>query len=191
MQRKYVKCTGTLVQSQMKYRGRRDWVTTVLEDLKYLEIDKTMEEITKMKKGSYMNMIKQRIQAKAFENLEKIKLSHSKVEHIEHNGINMQKYLQPNSEKMNREDAQTIFKLRCRAIKLKANMKSMYDSLECTACGIEEEHQQHILECSILNQNKSLEECKYGKIFNGTVSEKVKIARKFKGNFDKLEIMKK
>ena len=112
-------------QSQMKYRGRRDWVTTVLEDLKYLEIDKTMEEITKMKKGSYMNMIKQRIQAKAFENLEKIKLSHSKVEHIEHNGINMQKYLQPNSEKMNREDAQTIFKLRCRAIKLKANMKSM------------------------------------------------------------------
>ena len=64
-------------QSQMKYRGRRDWVTTVLEDLKYLEIDKTMEEITKMKKGSYMNMIKQRIQAKAFENLEKIKLSHS------------------------------------------------------------------------------------------------------------------
>ena len=68
-------------------------------------------------------------------------------------------------------------------------MKSMYDSLECTACGIEEENQQHILECSILNTN--LEECKYGKIFNGTVSDKVKIARRFKENFDRLEKMKK
>ena len=72
-----------------------------------------------------------------------------------------------------------------------ANMKSMYDSLECTACGIEEENKQHILECSILNQNKNLEESKYGKIFNGTVSDKVKIARRFKENFDRLEKMKK
>ena len=103
----------------------------------------------------------------------------------------MQKYLQPNSEKISREDSQIVFKLRCRATKLKANMKSMYDSLECTACGIEEENQQHILECSILNQNTNLEECKYGKIFNGTVSDKVEIARRFTESFDRLENMKK
>ena len=59
-----------------------------------------------MKKGTYMNMIKQRIQTITFENLVKVKLTHSKVKNVEHTGINMQKYVQPNSEQISREEAQ-------------------------------------------------------------------------------------
>lgn len=178
-------------QSQMKNPNKKDWVTTILDDLKHLGVNKTMEDIRNMKKGTYMNMIKQRIQTITFENLVKVKLTHSKVKNVEHNGINMQKYLQPNSELISREEAQLIFKLRCRVSKLKVNMKGKYDSLECTACGKSEESQEHILDCAVLNEDKSLENCKYDKIFNGTVSEKLKVARRFKENFDILENMKK
>ena len=68
---------------------------------------------------------------------------------------------------------------------VKKNVKGKYDSKKCRACKIEEEDQKHIVDCEILNQGK--EKIEYGKIFNGTVSEKVKIARRFKTNLELLE----
>ena len=59
--------------------------------------------------------------------------------------------------------------------------------MECRACKLEEESQKHILKCKILNP-ESDQELNYEKIFNGTVSEKLKIARRFKRNKDRLEI---
>ena len=118
-------------------------------------------------------------------------MSHSKVETVEHNALRIQKYLQANQTQMNKEEAQLIFKMRCRVTEVKNNMKGSYENLECTACGLEEENQKHILECKILNINGKYEEVKYEKLFNGRVSEKLIIARKFKENFDMLENMKK
>ena len=109
---------------------------------------------------------------------------------IEHNGIQIQKYLQPNNVFIKREEAQLIFKLRCRVTGIKVNLKGKYDSMECRACKIEEENQQHVIECDELNRNKSIEEFNYEKLFNGTVSEKLKIAKMFKENFEKLEKIK-
>ena len=86
-------------ESQMKQRTKRDWVTTVMNDLQKLDINLTMKEIANMKKAGFMMLIKQKIEKRTFENLESLKLSHSKVEKIEHNGIKIQKYLQPNKNK--------------------------------------------------------------------------------------------
>ena len=150
-----------------------------------------MEEIRKMKKTSFLKLIKQRINLKTFKNLQQLKKSHSKVENVEHSGIKMHKYLQPNRTKMTKEASQLIFKLRCRMAESKVNLKGKYDNLECGACGLEEENQQHILKCRELNRNKSIQEFKYANLFNGTVTEKLKIAKMFKENFDILESMKK
>ena len=62
---------------------------------------------------------------------------------------------------------------------IKKNYEVMYANLECSACGEEEESQQHILECSVLvNMNKDYEELpKYEKIFDGTVDDQMKIAK--------------
>ena len=92
---------------------------------------------------------------------------------------------------MHKEEAQLIFKLRCRVTEVKNNLKGSYKSLECRACGIEEETQKHILECNMLNTIGKDEEVKYEKIYNGTVREKLKIARKLIENFEVLENMKK
>ena len=180
---KFFKC-------QMKGRKRKDWATTIIEDLEKLEISMNMEEISKMKKGIFMNMIKQRVKNKAFKELEQTKLSHSKVDKIEHNGISMQKYLQPNSCKIKIEEAQLIFKIRCRTTEAKVNLRGKYDNLECGACGLEEETQQHILYCTELNKDKPDQELKYEKILNGNVVEKLIIAQRFKDNVDRLENMK-
>ena len=42
----------------------------------------------------------------------------------------------------------------------------------------------------MLNENKEVENLDYGKLFIGTVEEKLKIAHKFKENFAVLEGMK-
>ena len=118
-------------------------------------------------------------------------MSHSKVENVEHSDIIMQKYLQPNNTKINKEDAQLIFKLRCRMTEAKVNLKGKYDNLECGACGIEEENQEHIIKCEELNMNNDIVEFEYSKLFNGTVLEKLKISKMFKENFKLLERMRK
>ena len=71
------------------------------------------------------------------------------------------------------------------------NLKGMYDNLECTACGLEEETQIHIIHCKKLNENRLEKNVNYDKLFNSTVNEKLEIAKIFKENYDVLENMKK
>jgi hypothetical protein len=178
-------------ESQMKQRTKKDWVTTVLDDLEKLEINLSMEEIAHMKKTSFMNLIKNKINRRTFENLESLKPTHSKVKNVEHIGMQIQKYLQLNNSKMTKIEAQLIFQLRCRMTEAKVNLKGKYDNLECSACGMEEESQEHIIKCEKLNKNIETEDVDYENIFNGTVAEKLKIAKRFKENYDLLEKMKK
>ena len=102
-----------------------------------------------------MNKMKEKLNLKAFENMQKVNESHSKVKEIQHNLIKIQKYLQPNSIQITKEEAQLIFQLRCRVTETKVNLRGKYDNLECEACGLEEETQQHIIECKELNRNKA------------------------------------
>ena len=67
-------------------------------------------------------------------------------------------------------------------------MRGNCDSLYCRGCKMIEESQKHIVqECKILNQDS--QNIEYEKIFNGTIQEKVKIARRFQENYKKLEEM--
>ena len=72
---------------------------------------------------------------------------------------------------MLKEDAQLVFKLRCRVTGVKINMRGKYHNLECEACGLEEETQQHIIQFEVLNRNKDDENIQYGRLLNVTVRE--------------------
>ena len=134
----------------------------------------SVEGFRQMKKGHFMKKVKKEINLKVFDKLQKVKFSHSKVETVEHNTHKIQKYLQPNKTKITKEEAQLIFGLRCRVTKVKINVRGKYDNLDCRACDMEEETQQHILVCEELNRKNMVEDIKYEKIFNGTVSDKLK-----------------
>ena len=178
-------------KSQLNKRTNKDWISTVINDLKNLEIKMPFEEIRKMKKENFMMIVRNKIMTNTFQSMEELKGAHSKVKHIEYENLKMQKYLKPNSCKMRLEEAQLIFKLRCRSTNVKMNLKGLYDDLECTACGLEEETQIHIIHCKKLNENKVGKKVNYDKLFNGTVDEKLEIAKIFKENYDLLENMKK
>ena len=109
--------------------------------------------------------------------LNKVKQSHSKVRDLKHEVLKMKQYLMPNNLRMNKEDGQMIFKLRCRVTKM--NMKGMYDEHDCRACGKINENQEHIIQCEeILQINKEYENIEipeYEKIQNGDVSEQLLI----------------
>ena len=55
--------------------------------------------------------------------------------------------------------------------------------MKCGACGLEEETQQHVIKCKVLNKGKEVEDISYENLFNGTVKEKLRIAHKFEENF--------
>ena len=59
-------------KSQLKNKTKKDWVNSVLDDLESLGLaDLSWEHIRSMKKGIFMNLVKEKIEVKAFENLEK------------------------------------------------------------------------------------------------------------------------
>ena len=179
-------------KSQSKNKTRRDWVSTVEKDLNLLGLSAfTMDKIKNMKKSSFMNMVKRRIEKYSFEKLQQKKMTHSKVDKLEHSEIKIQKYLQPNQSEISRTEAQLIFKLRCRVTNLKTNLKGNYETLECEACGGDDETQEHILACKVINENRTIEQVNYDKLLKGTVKEKLKVAKLFEENFKILEDIKK
>ena len=48
-------------QSQMKNRTKRDWISTVLQDMEELDLNLTFADIQKMSKGNWKDLIKRSI----------------------------------------------------------------------------------------------------------------------------------
>ena len=141
-------------EKQLEKRTKKDWASTVLKDLETLEINVNFEDIKKMKKSTFDDLLRQSTEHKVFKDLEKLKLSHSKVDHLMHKSLQMRNYLMPNESDANVEEKQLIFKLRCRMTDTKVNFKGLYNTYECDICKIEEESQEHILTCKEIQFRK-------------------------------------
>jgi hypothetical protein len=57
--------------SQKKNITSKDWITTVISNLKEIDLDQDFEEIKQMKKGSFINQMKKKIECKILIYLEK------------------------------------------------------------------------------------------------------------------------
>jgi hypothetical protein len=142
-------------ETQLARRNKKDWVSTVLEDIEELDLNVSFDDIKCMKKISFENMIKRSIEDKTLEYLNKQKASHTKVLKLIHTKLKMNRYFLPSEAKQRKDESQLIFKLRSRVTYLKLNYKGIYDSYECEACGLEDESQEHIFKCNeILKRTK-------------------------------------
>ena len=83
-----------------------------------------------MKLSSFQILVKKAVVKNALKELEKLKLSHSKVEKVKHETLEIQQYFMPSKMKKTKEEIQTIFKMRCRVTELKTNLKGIYVTYE-------------------------------------------------------------
>ena len=135
---------------QRRNRTAKDWVTTVLSDLKEINLNITLEDIRKMKKETFVNILKRKIEYKPLKYLENLKENHSKVKFLKHPVLKMQPYLMPNDTKMKKEESQVIFQMRSQVTETKVNQKNKYESYECEACGHTDESQDHVTNCKVI-----------------------------------------
>ena len=117
------------LETQTKTRKPKDWISQVLKDIQELKLEVNMESIKNMKKSKLKQIVKKAVQNKAFEELQKLKESHSKVQKLKYKQLEMQKYLKPSNLKTKKEDAITIFKLRSRVEDVKINFRGKYEEL--------------------------------------------------------------
>ena len=180
------------LMAQMKSRNKKDWIYQVTDDLAKLNIDQNLEKLKLMKKSNLKMLVDKLIREYAFNELSKMKANHSKVKSIKHKNLEMQKYLKSSELKIKQDEAQEIFRLRCRVTDVKKNFKGRFENLECNFCD-EEETQKHILECNVLNnkrnENKNDEKIpEYEEILKDNAKNQIKITKIFMEN---MEIRKK
>ena len=84
-------------ETQQKYKTKKDWVTSIENDIKDLDINVTFENIKMMSKFTWKSLVKNSIHQKTFKILDNMKLTHSKVKDLKYIRLQMQDYLMPNT----------------------------------------------------------------------------------------------
>ena len=180
------------LKSQSKNRTKKDWMKSIEEDMKYLEIETWNEEkIKSFSKQKFMNIIKEINKQKTFQYLINKKETHSKVKELKYDELKIQDYLSPNRWISSKDEAQFIFKLRCNQVTVKANLKWKYEDVKCRACYYENETQQHIYDCQYLKETnvetKVETKVEYEKLLNGSIAQKIEISKLLKIKIEKIE----
>ena len=122
------------------------------------------------------------VKEKSFEDLVKMKKSHSKVMKIKHERLEMQNYLKSNDIRIKLEEAQEIFKMRSRMSEVKTNFKGKYENFQCNLCSTkEDETEQHVIECTEINKRKTQNNKPpdYKDLYSRNVKKQLTIAQYF------------
>ena len=170
------------------YNAQRDfptegcWITEVQGVLKSCEIDYSEDEIKKMSQYKFKQIIKEKIQLKVLSYLVTLQNKHSKSENL-HLESKMQEYLR--STELSLTQKKLLFKMRSKMLKIRSNFSAFHGNITtCSLCEDprSEETEIHLLNCSYLKTDKTLEkdmaEVKFSDVY-GSISEQKKIVKVF------------
>ena len=160
---------------QLEENKKGDWIKTCIEDLRSLNMSDDLEEIKKISRNQYRKEINKRIKESAFKYLKR-KQKKKGIE-INYTDFQMAEYLMPNNQNISIESQQYLFAIRNRMINIPANFGG---ESKCI-CGQKEEN-KHIYTCNKINEEK--EKVEFEKVFNGTLTEQVKILERFRKNME-------
>ena len=167
------------LEAQRRNPCRNDWIATVNEDLADLDIVLSFEDIQTLSKLQFQNFLRKIIQEQALEYLNKLKLSHSKVDSVIHKSLELQKYLQPqNIESI--QLSKFIFQARTRMLEVKCNFKNKYseNDLECPLKCTLNDSQKHLLLCNKLEHHQIIEQLpQYEYLFSEHVNKQLKVGK--------------
>ena len=117
------------IMAQYKNPIKGDWVLSCLEDLKYLNIILTIEEIKSMKRRQFKTLLQKSIKIKALQYL--LEKQKSKGSEIKYESLKMAEYLAPNHEKLSIAHQRYIFQIRNRMIEIENNFPNKYQKKLC------------------------------------------------------------
>ena len=170
-------------EKQCEIRTKKDWVTTILNDLEELNMKVNFVDIQEMSKEKWKSIVKQNIKEHTFRKLMERKENHSKIKDLVYSKFEMQDYLKPGSQIITRKEIEFIFKLRSKMVNIKANYKGSQKTITCSSCNNGEETQEHIYNfCEVMNKEapeKVPKKEDYNLINTGNIEEKLKVAKLF------------
>ena len=164
---------------QFENPTKGDWASSCMQDLKDLEINLSLKEIREISKYTFLNLIKNSIQNKAFEYL--IRNRRSKGHEIEYTELRMAEYLTPGYENVTIKDQRNIFAMRNRMVEIKENFRKGKQAEKC-ACGLLES-MKHIYTCTFYNKEHKIE-IEYEEIFKENVQKQLKVSKIFYQKFE-------
>ena len=173
--------TKQVYEAQKLKTTKGDWVELVQKDFELIGEPFDEEKFTKMSKYQCKKFVKERTAKAAFNYLENLKSTHSKIKQIRYKKLSPQSYIL--SDKLSNEDVIMLFGLRSRMTQVKRNFPTKYkDNLECMLGCTVEETQSHLLDCSYIldkMEDKSiLAECEYSDLFKND-DDQIKITKIF------------
>ena len=178
--------------AQLENPTQRDWVSQVLEDLEYINVDLEIEAIKSLKRDKFKEIIKEAVKLKAFSDLKQRKkgrnLENSKGKQIVYEELIMAEYLISTEEDISIEERKWIFKCRVEDIDIKGNQRWKYTDISCSSCMKKiDETQIHLLNCEVLlgkNENISYIP-EYSELYTGNLKEQAYVSRILKENHER------
>ena len=175
----------SFLKTQLENPSNGDWGQSCKKDLEELEIQMEIDDIEKMTKNKFRNLVKKKTLEKALQHLNQVKAKHSKVLHLTHTKLEMQKYLEENE--MSIHECKFLFSLRSRMIDVKTNYREKHSDTMCPCCEETEDSQQHLLSCSKIESDGEIVSSvpDYQDLFGSNLSKQVNMSRILKNRFGK------
>ena len=122
-----------VLKTQMINPKKKDWIYTVKENMKHLDIKLTFENIQLMSKESYKKLIKNKIKEGALRYLiSKRNKRNGKGMEIDYTQLEMQNYLRTEDIEITNYERKLIFQLRTQMnFKIKTHFRNMHENTLC------------------------------------------------------------
>ena len=144
-------------KAQKNNASHKDWVLLIEKDKQDLGININDEDLklNYKKKEKFKVLVKRKSEIKAFEYLNKLKATHSKMHNIKFDQIKCADYLMGKST--TQTEAKILFKFRTRMAPVKQNFKTQYHAnLFCDLCKVSKCTQEHLFQCHVLRNTVSV-----------------------------------
>ena len=131
---------------------KNEWTERVREDLEVLGIEENLENIKKMSKYKFKNLVKKRVLNKTFVDLLGKKEKHKKMKNLKYTKLEMQGYFK--KEDISPSQARIIFKFRTRMAKFSENFKGGKPTKQRPVCTASKDDQSHSFRCPLIRVSR-------------------------------------
>ena len=146
MQRNEDEITRMVVESQKMDELKGDFYSQVKEDMKNIKISESLIQYGSNKKLS--DIIKENIKIEALRYLKLKASSHSKIRGELYNSLEGKEYFF--NHRLTSDKAKLLFQFRTRMFGVRNNFRNMYSCILCPLCGKEDDTQQHLVNCEVI-----------------------------------------